>query len=111
MSPSSSLPLEFARLLIAGERFVTPISIPKPPGRYYFLFGEPISSSQVDPADKEACAALYSRVRSELETCIAYLLEKRKEDRYEPLLPRAAIEASWGFERQACRISHNLVGA
>merc|ERR1719163_143026 len=48
-----------------GERFVTPVSVPKLPGRYYFLFGEPVDASQVDPNDKDACAALYASVRAE----------------------------------------------
>ena len=84
-----------------GERFVSPISVPKLPGRYYFLFGTPISTSGVDPTDKESCAALYSSVQRELEACIDYLLEKRRSDPYEAVLPRAAVEASWGFQTQA----------
>ena len=84
-----------------GERFVTPISVPKVPGRYYFLFGAPISTAEVNPSDRDACAALYTSVQTELEGCIDFLLEKRQEDPYEPALPRAAVEASWGFEQQA----------
>ncbi|KAL1503359.1 hypothetical protein AB1Y20_011411 [Prymnesium parvum] len=84
-----------------GERFVPPVSVPKLPGRYYFLFGAPISTAAVDPNDREACAALYSSVQAALESAIEYLLEKRKSDPYEPLLPRVAAEASWDFERQA----------
>eukprot|EP00966_Prymnesium_polylepis_P130994 3029743-Prymnesium_polylepis.1 len=84
-----------------GERFVSPISVPKPPGRYYFLFGAPIPTAGVDPADKQQCADLYASVQAQLEGCIDYLLAKRKEDPYEPLLPRAAAEASWNFDRQA----------
>ena len=36
------------------------------PGRYYFLFGEPIPTGGVDAADREACAALYTKVQAEL---------------------------------------------
>ena len=46
-----------------GEVFVSPVSLPKLPGRYYFLFGEPIPTGGVDAADREACAALYTKVR------------------------------------------------
>ena len=84
-----------------GERFVTPVSVPKLPGRYYFLFGEPVDASQVDPNDKEACAALYEKVQKDLERDIAYLLEARKQDKYEGPLPRLPFEASWNFTKQA----------
>ena len=80
--------------------FVSPVSLPKVPGRFYFLFGSPISTAGVDPTDKEACAALYQQVRAELEASLSYLLEQRKRDPYEQLLPRAAVEASWNFTRQ-----------
>ena len=84
-----------------GERFVTPVSVPKVPGRYYFLFGEPIDTSSIDPTDKEACAALYAKVQTELEADLKYLIERRKTDPYEAFLPRALVEATWNFERQA----------
>ena len=83
-----------------GERFVSPVSLPKLPGRYYFLFGSPIDSSSVDPTDKEACAALYAAVRADLEASIAYLLEKRRADPYEAPLPRVPFEASWNWTKQ-----------
>jgi len=84
-----------------GERFVSPVSVPKPPGRFYFLFGAPIETEAVDPNDKEACAALYQGVQAEVEASVRYLLERRKRDPYEALLPRAAFEASWNFTKQA----------
>lgn len=83
-----------------GERFVSPVSVPKLPGRYYFLMGSPIETSAVDPSDKEACAALYGGVKAELEASIRYLLDKREADPYEALLPRVAVEASWNFTKQ-----------
>ena len=83
-----------------GERFVSPVSVPKPPGRFYFLFGAPISTAGVDPSDKEACAAVYQSVRAELESSLRYLLDRRRSDPYEPLLPRAAVEATWNFTKQ-----------
>jgi len=84
-----------------GERFVAPVSVPRVPGRYYFLFGAPIETRGVDPTDKAACAALYASVRAELEGCVDYLLEKRKHDPWEAALPRVAVEASWDFAKQA----------
>ena len=83
-----------------GERFVSPVSVPKVPGRYYFLFGAPIDTRGVDATDREACAALYTSVQAELESSIRFLLEKRDQDPYEPVLPRAAVEASWNFTQQ-----------
>ena len=83
-----------------GERFVSPVSVPKLPGRYYFLFGSPIDTSAVDPTDKEACAALYGSIKTELEASLDYLLEKRQADPYEAPLPRVAAEASWNWTRQ-----------
>jgi len=84
-----------------GERFVSPVTAPKVPGRFYFLFGRPIDTRGVDASDKEACAALYTEARNELEKSLKYLLEKRKEDPWEQMLPRVAFEASTNWARQA----------
>ena len=83
-----------------GERFVSPVSLPKLPGRYYFLFGKPIETAELDATDREACAAVYAKVRRELERDIAYLLERRRTDPYEAPLPRVALEAASNFTRQ-----------
>jgi len=83
-----------------GERFVAPVSAPKVPERFYFLFGRPIATGAVDPRDKAACSALYAAIQAELEASIQYLLEKRKGDMYRAPLPRVAIEATSGWERQ-----------
>ena len=74
--------------------------MPKLPGRYYFLFGEPIATGDVDATDKDACAALYSQVQRELEEALQYLLSKREVDPYQEVLPRVAVEASWNWDRQ-----------
>ena len=84
-----------------GERFVSPVSVPKLPGRYYFLFGSPIETDGVDPNDKEACAALYAGVQAELEASLRYVLDRRANDPYEAVLPRAAVEATWNWTKQA----------
>ena len=83
-----------------GERFVSPVSLPKLPGRYYFLFGRPIPTAELDATDREACAAVYASVQRELERDIAYLLERRRTDPYEAPLPRLALEAASNFTRQ-----------
>jgi len=84
-----------------GERFVVPLSVPQLPERFYFLFGAQISTAGVDASDAEACVAVYEAVRRELESCIDFLLSKRQQDPYRALLPRAAVEASWNWTRQA----------
>mmetsp|Transcript_18079 Transcript_18079/g.41430 ORF Transcript_18079/g.41430 Transcript_18079/m.41430 type:complete len:120 (+) Transcript_18079:744-1103(+) len=84
-----------------GERFVSPLSLPKLPERYYYLFGEPIPTAEVDASDRDACAALYAKVQADLEASIEYVLDKRQDDPYRATLPRAAVEASWGWARQA----------
>jgi len=88
-------------VVLPGERFVTPLSVPAPWRfrRFYFLFGEPIATNGVDAADKAACDALYGRVRRSLEADLAYLLRQRENDPYEPFLPRVAVEASWNWTR------------
>ena len=40
------------------------------------------------------------QVQAELEESLRYLLTKRKDDPYREVLPRLAVEASWGWERQ-----------
>ena len=47
-----------------------------------------------------ACMRRYERVQSSLEADLAYLLAKRKADTWEPVLPRAAVEATWNWTRQ-----------
>lgn len=89
-----------------GERFVAPLSLPSVPGRYYFLFGRPIDTRGVNAKDKEACTALYASVQEELEATLGYLLDKRKEDPWEPVLPRAAVEAAsnWTWKAPSFKI-------
>jgi hypothetical protein len=48
-----------------------------------------------------ALALLFPQVKTQLEDSIQYLLRQRELDPYEPLLPRAAVEASWNWTRQA----------
>lgn len=83
-----------------GERFVSPLTMPTIPNRYYFLFGQPLQTDWIDAADKEACASLYSTVRTELEQAIAYLLEMREADPWKSWCPRVAVEALYGWKKQ-----------
>jgi hypothetical protein len=40
-------------------------------------------------------------VRDGVRDGVRYLLERRESDRYEAFLPRAAVEWSWNWTRQA----------
>ena len=88
---------------LPGERFVTPVALPAPWRfrRFYFLLGRPIPTDGVDASDAAACLDLHDAVKAEIEASLRYLLEQRKSDPYEALLPRLAFEASWEWERQA----------
>ncbi|KAK3133798.1 hypothetical protein QOZ80_6AG0541190 [Eleusine coracana subsp. coracana] len=60
------------------------VATPKLPGRFYFIFGKPIQTRgrEKELRDKEKAQTLYLHVKSEVESCINYLKEKREEDPY-----------------------------
>jgi hypothetical protein len=62
----------------------------KIPGRFYYRFGKPIPTKgmQAVMTDKQAAGELYLHVKSEVKAMIAYLLEKREEDKFRSILPR-----------------------
>lgn len=73
-----------------------PVVLPKIPGRFYFLFGKPIEAT-----DKEECLRneqitqqFYSHIQSQIENCIAYLLEKRQKDPYRNIFARTAYRVA-----------------
>lgn len=39
-------------------------------------------------------------MQAELEEALRYLLTKRDTDPYREVMPRLAVEASWGWEKQ-----------
>ncbi|OEL20096.1 Acyltransferase-like protein [Dichanthelium oligosanthes] len=71
---------------------------PKVPGRFYFVFGKPIETRgrEKELKDKEEAQHLYLRVKSEVESCINYLKEKRETDPYRSILPRLLYRAVHG---------------
>ncbi|XP_062199595.1 phytyl ester synthase 1, chloroplastic-like [Phragmites australis] len=75
-----------------------PIAVaPKVPGRFYFIFGKPIETrGREELRGKEKARDLYLHVKSEVETCISYLKEKREEDPYRSILPRLLYQAVHG---------------
>lgn len=106
-----------ARAGADDEFFVPPLTAPVIPSRFYFLFGEPVETSdedvevwvivkrfcgrcQLHMSQDPACeAALYQRVRGSVQQSIEYLLARRSDDPYGELAPRLLYEATW--QRQA----------
>ena len=75
------------------EDFRFPLAVPTNPRRFYFRFGEPIATSDVDASDRDACARVYAQSRSSVESSIAWLVEERKRDAFDSPLVRLPFEA------------------
>ena len=61
--------------------------------RHYFLFGSAISTDEIDPDDREACAAAYRTLRSRVEGGMRVLQDEvRPADPYRELIARSAWE-------------------
>lgn len=75
------------------------VAVPNPPWeapRYYFYFGKPIDTSDVDCKDKAQTAEVYAAVRKDVEDCIKYLLRKRLDDPYAKFSARIQYELLTG---------------
>lgn len=81
----------------AGEEedFRFPLAVPSPrgPARCYFYFGEAVSTENIDPKDRESCAALYKQIKRTSQRSIDVLLEARKSDPFERPARRLALES------------------
>uniref|UniRef100_A0ACD5ZA18 Uncharacterized protein n=2 Tax=Avena sativa TaxID=4498 RepID=A0ACD5ZA18_AVESA len=78
------------------DQAVHPILVsPKVPGRFYFIFGKPIETRgrEKELRGKESAQHLYLHVKSEAESYIKYLKEKREEDPYRSILSRLLYQA------------------
>ncbi|KAM3244924.1 hypothetical protein ACQJBY_056322 [Aegilops geniculata] len=84
------------------QEVIFPGAVPKIPGRFYYRFGKPIPTRgrQDVLTDRRAATELYFDVKSEVEEIIAYLLEKREEDRYRSILPRLLHRAVRGSKAE-----------
>uniref|UniRef100_A0A1D1Z7I1 Acyltransferase-like protein At1g54570, chloroplastic n=1 Tax=Anthurium amnicola TaxID=1678845 RepID=A0A1D1Z7I1_9ARAE len=83
---------------VGNQHLYLPGMLPKIPGRFYFLFGRPIETrGRKELRDKEKAHELYLHVKSEVESCIAYLKDKREKDPYRNLFPRLLYQATHGF--------------
>ncbi|PWA77272.1 diacylglycerol acyltransferase [Artemisia annua] len=69
---------------IAEQPLHFPIFMPKLPGRIYYMFGKPIrTKGKVNMLnDKDYLKELYSQIKCDVESNMAYLLNKREEDPY-----------------------------
>ncbi|RLM84397.1 hypothetical protein C2845_PM04G22490 [Panicum miliaceum] len=71
---------------------------PKVPGRFYIVFGKPIETRgrEKERRDRDEAQRLYLQVKSEVESCINYLKEKREKDPYRSILHRLLYQAVFG---------------
>ncbi|XP_015968533.1 phytyl ester synthase 1, chloroplastic [Arachis duranensis] len=75
---------------VASRDIAPPLILPKLPGRFYYLFGKPISTKGMENMlkDREAANKLYLKIKSEVENNMGYLLKKRQEDPYRNFIDR-----------------------
>ncbi|KAK3026749.1 hypothetical protein RJ639_042202 [Escallonia herrerae] len=87
---------------VANQDLHLPVVLPKVPGRFYYYFGKPIETEgrMQELKNKDKALELYLQVKSEVERCVAYLKEKRKNDPYRNILPRSIFHAIHGSESE-----------
>lgn len=80
---------------ISEQFFYCPGFYPKVPGRFYFLFGKPMETEGRGDllTDKVRVKEFYLQLKSEVERCMAYLIEKRDEDPYRHFFDRLLYRA------------------
>ncbi|KAJ6353944.1 hypothetical protein OIU76_002881 [Salix suchowensis] len=80
---------------VANQMFYLPGLLPKVPGRFYYLFGKPIETKGKGEMleDKENANQLYLHIKSEVESCLAYLLKKREDDPHRSIIDRTVYRA------------------
>ena len=78
------------------EMIGVPLSVPKVPARNYFVFGRPISTSSIDPRDKESCARVYHEAQAEVRRGLDNILAVRDTDPFKSTPRRLAYERLWG---------------
>ncbi|XP_011032515.1 PREDICTED: acyltransferase-like protein At1g54570, chloroplastic [Populus euphratica] len=80
---------------VANQVFYMPGLLPKVPGRFYFLFGKPVETKGKGEIleDRENANQLYLHIKSEVESCLAYLLKKREDDPCRSIIDRTVYRA------------------
>jgi|EP00670_Eutreptiella_braarudii_P002791 pimeloyl-ACP methyl ester carboxylesterase/1-acyl-sn-glycerol-3-phosphate acyltransferase len=81
---------------MGAENFIAPVVLPKVTEipRWYFMFGQPIYTDC--NMDRERCAEIYQEAKDSISASLQWLLEKREEDPYQYIGPRALYETTWG---------------
>lgn len=81
----------------ADELFFAPFVVPKlPPARHYFVMGKPMSTSDLDLRDKDACQEFYEGVKKEIERGFEDVLRAREHDPYLDSVKRLVYEQATG---------------
>nr|XP_043616790.1 acyltransferase-like protein At3g26840, chloroplastic isoform X2 [Erigeron canadensis] len=85
---------------VANQDVHLPVMRPKLPGRFYYLFGKPIETQgrQNELKNRDKAHELYLEVKSEVESCLSYLQEKREDDPYRSILSRLIYQLRHGPE-------------
>jgi hypothetical protein len=78
------------------EGLTPPIALPGLPARNYFLFGKPISTKDVDPSDKEACARVYRQAQDGVRQGLDDILRAREKDPFKDTPRRLVYERLFG---------------
>ncbi|KAF8013085.1 hypothetical protein BT93_I1071 [Corymbia citriodora subsp. variegata] len=83
---------------VANQDLHIPWIWPKIPGRLYYCFGKPIETAgwKQELNDREKCHELYLQVKSDVESRLAYLIEKRERDPYRSIFSRLMYQATHG---------------
>ena len=77
--------------LVPDDVFVPPVGTILP-ARYYFAFGAPLPTENIDPADDAAVEATYAELRARVLGGIERLRELRERDPYSDFAQRTAYE-------------------
>mmetsp|Transcript_42564 Transcript_42564/g.120764 ORF Transcript_42564/g.120764 Transcript_42564/m.120764 type:complete len:837 (+) Transcript_42564:115-2625(+) len=78
------------------EKMVPPLSVPKVPDRFYFLFHAPVDLTAVSPTDRDTCQSVYNDIRQRVETGIEHLREARQKDPFRNFVARTAFKRLYG---------------
>jgi hypothetical protein len=78
------------------EVLTPPIALPVLPARNYFLFGKPVSTKDVDPNDKIACAKVYKETQDGLRRGLDDILRARELDPFKDTPRRLVYERLFG---------------
>jgi len=83
-----------------------PLALPSIPARNYFLFCEPISTKDIDPRDKDACAQVYQKAKADVRRVIDDLIRARAKDPFSDTLKRVAYEKLIGRKAPTFPLEH-----